>query len=254
MKCHICQQEAPSLFKKKIMGRRVVRYFRCSNCQFVQTEKPDWLDEAYKHPVNLADCGYIERNLDQQQFVTVLLLLFTHSRGKFLDYAGGLGMLTRLTRDAGFDCYWHDKFSKNIFAAGFEGKLTGKYEAIFAFEALEHFVEPMRELQKIFLLTDTFICTTRLQPEKIDDWWYLGLDHGQHVSLFHRASLEEVAARLHVNFYTDGQLVHVLSRRQFSPLLFALICRAYPILFWLTKPFRKSKTASDSRYVLKNVL
>ncbi len=38
----------------------------------------------------------------------------------FLDYAGGYGVFTRLMRDIGFDFYWHDPYTQNLFANGFE--------------------------------------------------------------------------------------------------------------------------------------
>lgn len=251
MKCHICQTETQPLFRRKVLKKYRVQYFRCPHCRFIQTEEPHWLGGAYKRPINIADCGLLTRNMMLAALTTCLLFPFFDRTGKFLDYSGGFGVLTRLMRDVGFDFYWNDPYTENLFAVGFEGQLKGKYEVITSFEVLEHLPHPMKDLQKIFLVTDTLIFSTQLQPEELDNWWYFGLDHGQHVSLYHHATLEEIARRLHLRLYSNGQSVHILTRKMLPGPIVWLLMWTFPIVFWIFKPFLKSKTFSDSQSLLK---
>ena len=55
-------------------------------------------------------------------------------------------------RDIGFDFFWHDPYTQNLFCRGFEFSAQ-KISAITLFEALEHFEEPMIEMDKIFQIT-----------------------------------------------------------------------------------------------------
>lgn len=122
MNCKICNQTAQYLFNAKILKKYNIAYFHCDNCGFLQTEEPYWLDEAYVEPIDISDTGCLQRNIYISKLLTIIILLFFNKDGKFLDYAGGYGILVRLMRDYGFDFYWYDKYAENIFAKGFEHK------------------------------------------------------------------------------------------------------------------------------------
>ena len=100
-------------------------------------------------------------------------------------------------RDAGLNFFWHDLYSDNLLARGFEAA-KGSYDAAVAFEVLEHTTNPLQFLldQKnnygfsrlIFLATcfdDANI------PDK--DWWYWAFETGQHISFFTERSLHYIA-------------------------------------------------------------
>ncbi|MDM9385349.1 methyltransferase domain-containing protein [Chlorogloeopsis sp. ULAP01] len=74
-----------------------------------------------------------------------------NGKGKFLDVSGGYGLLTRLMRDIGFDCYTTDKYCQNLFAKAFEPTDKFEADALFAFEVLEHIENPLKFLSKIFM-------------------------------------------------------------------------------------------------------
>jgi hypothetical protein len=193
MKCNICSQENNEIFKSTILKNYNISYFYCSNCGFMQTEEPYWLNEAYKDSINISDTGYVARNISLSKKITVLLSLFFDKKTKFLDYAGGYGLFVRLMRDIGFDFYWNDKYTQNIFARGFEGSLSDNYEAITTFESFEHFVEPIKEIENMLSISKNIIFTTELLPDPIpypDEWWYYGLDHGQHISFYGKDTLK----------------------------------------------------------------
>jgi hypothetical protein len=144
------------------------------------------------------------------------LLLFQGGlcAGRFLDYAGGYGLMTRLMRDYGFDFHWSDPYTQNLFAAGFEATLEGHFTAISAFEVLEHMTDPVAEVGALLAHTDTIVASTELRPQPIPppDWPYYGFGHGQHIGFFSRPGLEALAQRLGVRLISDGAFLHVLTR------------------------------------------
>ena len=97
MRCNICSNDASKLFDAVILGRHKIDYYRCPVCEFIQTEKPYWLNEAYERPVSISDTGYLQRNIYLSKQLTILLALFFNKNGKFLDY-GGYGVFVRLMR------------------------------------------------------------------------------------------------------------------------------------------------------------
>jgi hypothetical protein len=227
MNCRICGAAANPLFEAVIMDRYTVKYFRCDTCGFVQTEPPYWLEEAYKRPINLSDCGILARNLRFSKLVAPLLYVGFDHHAQFLDYAGGYGIFTRLMRDIGFDFYWHDPFTQNLFARGFECPDTvNSYEALTAFETLEHLAEPLNELEQMFALAPTIIFSTTLLPEPVPashDWWYYGLSHGQHVSFYSLKTLQYIAHRRGASLYSNGIDFHMLTPKKISRLFFSAL-------------------------------
>lgn len=92
------------LFTGRIMNKYDVKYYRCNQTGFIQTEEPYWLNEAYSDAITKLDIGLPVRNVDLSVKVSKLLVkYFDHAGKKFLDYAGGYGLFTRLMRDKGFD-------------------------------------------------------------------------------------------------------------------------------------------------------
>lgn len=63
MKCKICNQENSAIFSSQILNKYSIEYFYCDNCNFLQTEEPYWLDEAYANSINQSDVGYMNRNI-----------------------------------------------------------------------------------------------------------------------------------------------------------------------------------------------
>ena len=84
----------------------------------MQTEKPFWLEESYKNPINISDTGILERNLHNARLMKNILFIIFGSKCSCLDYSGGYGTYETM-RDIGFDFFWHDPYTQNLFA-GFE--------------------------------------------------------------------------------------------------------------------------------------
>ncbi|WP_333335946.1 methyltransferase domain-containing protein [Microcoleus sp. BROC3] len=225
LKCKVCESDSHHFAPGKVMGKYDVDYFQCSNCGFVQTEEPYWLDEAYSQPIASSDVGLAFRNLSFSQITQNLLFNFFNHQAIFLDYGGGYGLFVRLMRDAGFDFYWLDKFCQNIFAQGFEidAATNNQFELVTAFEVFEHLVHPIDELEELLKVSRNILLSTELLPEshpKPDEWWYYVLHEGQHVSLYTAKSLSILAAKFNLNFYSNGSSLHLLTEKQLPEDLF----------------------------------
>lgn len=232
-KCKICNNDARELFTAKVLSKYQVQYFQCVNCGFIQTEQPYWLAESYLKAITDLDLGYVTRNI---YFSAITSKLIKHSFEKqqpFLDYGGGYGMFVRLMRDRGFDFYREDKYCDNLFAAHFDfedakieqGK---KFELLTAFEVFEHLDQPLPEIEKMIGLSDSILFSTELQPKATfshpDEWWYFSPEIGQHVALYSKRALEEIAKKCNCNIYSSKYNLHLLTRKKFrfNPL-------AYPV-------------------------
>jgi hypothetical protein len=214
--CRICGSETAQAFTAKILRKYNVRYYICEICDFLQTETPYWLDEAYVRPLTLQDTGCLQRNIHLCRALSLTLNKAHLNGGRFLDYAAGYGVLTRLMRDVGFDYYWNDPYAENLFASGFEESLKGSFTAISAFEVIEHWAEPLQEIQKLFNHTQIVFLSTEIRPMKIPlrDWMYYGFDHGQHVGLFSTMSLSRIAQIIGATLLSDHHSFHVLSKHK----------------------------------------
>jgi len=255
MKCNICGTENQAYCSERIMDKYDIEYYHCSNCDFVQTEEPYWLEEAYSKSINLSDTGYMARNLSYANRLTILLYLLFGKNGTFLDYAGGYGVFVRLMRDIGFDFNWDDKYTKNMFSSGFEWNQQSRVDSVTLFEAFEHFVEPMIEIENLLKISDTIIFSTDLHPDPLPmpkDWWYFGLDHGQHISFYSKKTFGFITKEFELNYYNVGSL-HILTKKTIPiwRFMFTRLSR-----FGLHKVLAKrldSKTWADHNLMTKKV-
>lgn len=250
--CKICNNKTVFVFNAKIINKYIINYCQCESCDFVQTEKTYWLEEAYQNPMNYSDTGIMYRNEKFSKITTSLIFLFFNTKGKFLDYAGGYGVFTRMMRDVGFDYYWNDPYTKNLLARGFEQKSNDSYELLTTFECFEHLDNPMEEIEKILTLSKNLIFSTELTPiplPKPNDWWYYGLEHGQHIAFYSKKSLELIAKKFDVNYYNIGNL-HLFSQNKIGVvgrnfLKFKYAKHLLYLMYFGFSPFMKSKTMAD---------
>lgn len=231
MQCKVCSSSSIPFAQATVLGKHTVQYYRCVSCGFVQTEDPYWLDEAYSSAIADSDIGLVSRNIMLSRVVKSLIIAFFTKDGKFLDYGAGYGLFVRLMRDSGFDFYWSDKHCENLFAKQFDARMSGetRYELVTAFEVFEHLVNPLEETEQMLKHSGSIFFSTLLMPPnspKPEEWWYYALDHGQHVALYTEKSLAVIAEKFHLNLYSNGSSLHLLTQRTISPRLFKLVCRA----------------------------
>jgi len=249
MICKICTSDAEAFSKAEILNKYSIQYFKCPECGFIQTEEPYWLEEAYSEVINRSDIGLLARNLDLSKSTRSILKFIFNSNGKYIDYGAGYGVFVRLMRDYGFDFYWTDKFSDNLFAKDFEADLTKKYDVLTAFEVFEHLVNPCEEMETMLKYSDNILFSTFLVPSnnpKPGEWWYYATDHGQHVALYSKKSLEFLARKFNLNFYTNGKNIHLFSRKAKNDFLFRLI--TFPYAAKIISPLAGKKSLLDEDY------
>jgi hypothetical protein len=253
--CRVCARPAVPRFEATVLGRHPVRYFQCSECGYLQTEEPTWLAEAYCEAINVVDTGLVERNLRFAEETALLLFHFFDRGGKFVDWAGGTGLFTRLMRDAGFDFRWFDPYATNVHARGFEARPDEReVELVTTFESFEHFVQPAEELERMLAMSRTVLFSTELLPSPAPppgDWWYYGLDHGQHIGFFERRTLERLAARHHLRLYAWGPL-HLLTDRELSPWKVRLVRKLRRRLLRRVRRHMPSLTQRDHELLVRS--
>lgn len=217
----ITQKPMKPVFQKTILQKYNVTYFQCEESGFLTTESPYWLNEAYQSAIACTDTGLVQRNLSNSRWLSVAIKLLLSPKGKYLDIAGGYGLLARLMRDEGFDFYTIDKYCTNIFAPLFEPDKTFSANALCAFEVLEHIENPVSFISEnfshyncetLFFSTLTFPNGT-LPPE---DWWYFSCDTGQHISFYQKKTLQMIADSLSLNYYCFSTGLHLITNKQIN--------------------------------------
>lgn len=249
--CSICGGATEYQFTAEILHCHQVEYFQCKQCGLLQTEKPYWLEEAYDNAIAKTDTGLVRRNLSISKRLTSVLYFLINCKGKFVDAAGGHGLLTRIMRDIGFDFYWSDKHCANILARGFEAnEAEAPFTAVTAFEVMEHVHDPLGFVRDLLnrLQTGTIIFSTTLfegAPPQPGQWWYYALETGQHISFYQRRTLHAMADALGLRLFTHGWM-HMLTDRAIHPLAFSLLTgRLGMVLSYFVKTNMVSKTFSD---------
>jgi len=223
MDCKICKGQTKTVFTKNVLNKYEVKYYKCANCNFIQTEKPYWLDEAYRSAITQLDIGLVSRNLYYAEIIENWFLNgLIHPDGKFLDFAGGYGLFVRLMRDKGFDFFRQDLYCQNLFAEHFDIKdlpENQKFDAITAFEVFEHLENPLDELRKMLFYSDTVIFSTELQPpaqNNLESWWYISPETGQHIAFYSYTSLKMLAKVEKLHLYSNNHNLHILSKKNLA--------------------------------------
>jgi hypothetical protein len=254
IECRVCGSLAVPLFETVVLQRHKVTYFECPSCEFVQTEEPYWLEEAYNSAFTTTDTGALQRSLVLKKSTAALLYFAFNAQGRFVDYAGGYGTLARLMRDIGFDFYSTDLYAENFMAKGFDAA-PGKYELATAFECFEHFVSPCQELEKILTYSDTIFFTTQLCPKPapaINAWWYYAPHHGQHIALYRPKTLAYLAQQYGLHYHRFLHY-HLFTKKPVSAFFFSLLIVAGRVgLSKIVQLLMKSRTLSDAALLEKN--
>lgn len=261
MKCKICESNLSKVFTGRLLNKYDVSFYSCPGCFNLSTEKAYWLPEAYQNPINESDLGLLGRNVFLSKIVSILCF-FNSKKNTYLDYAGGYGVFTRLMRDVGFDFYWNDEYTTNLFSKGFglkENTFTQKFDLLTSFETLEHFEDPCAEFKEMLELSDNILISTLLfksnEIPKFPDWWYYGAEHGQHISFFTVETLTALAAKFDLCLYTNKVDLHYFTKSKNNKLKLNLLFFFFgnqawkrllrELVFIIVKFRMPSKTFSD---------
>lgn len=261
--CNVCKNKVNFVFEDIILNKYKIKFYKCSDCGFIQTEKPFWLSEAYSNVIASTDIGLLQRNLINLDFTSFLISNYFNCNSCYLDYAGGFGVFVRLMRDKGFNFYRQDVFCQNIFAKFFDiDDLSGTidFELLTAFEVFEHLEDPISEIQKMFSYSNNILFSTNLQPSislaSVDDWWYFTPDTGQHISFYNLKSLEILAEQFQCYFYSNGLNLHIFSKQKLNsdPFIEFYKKTNSPLVFKLFNKLIKKLGFSSSSFSLNSSL
>jgi len=222
VKCKICEAEANLFFRGNILQKYEIDYYRCPCCDFIQTEHPFWLKEAYADAIADSDIGVLFRTIELSDFAEKVLHSFYPTSRHYLDYGGGYGLFVRRMRDKGFDFYWDDPYCKNIFAKHFclANAPVDRFDVVTSFEVFEHLSEPLDEIVKMFAKGDSLVFSTVLAPqtkEEFAEWWYRSSLTGQHIAFYSTKTLEHIAGLFHKKLYSYQEKVHIFSALEINP-------------------------------------
>ena len=254
-KCRCCSKNLTSqLFSAKILNRDVA-YFDCENCGYVQTEEPTWLEEAYASTINKSDTGIMSRNLSNIPLVLATLILLKNRNSLVVDCAGGHVFLVRLLRDIGVDAFWSDLYSENLVAKGFEYVNTNKANLVTTFESFEHFVRPYDEMTKLLNIAPNILLTTNIisDPAPLpSNWWYYGLEHGQHIGFYRLRTLQYLADKFDLYLISDGASRHFFSKQKYSYYAWRILIKAADKFPKILRIGMRSKTWEDHLLISRN--
>lgn len=213
--CALCCGSMSWFADGMVLDHVPVRYFRCDVCGSVMLPDPTWLDEAYSHAISPLDVGLLERCVQMANVTTAVVLAQGLRKGRFLDFAGGYGTLTRLMRDRGLDFRHNDPLCENLFAQGFDAEVTERQDLVTGFEVLEHLSDPVETLAAVAQSTDLLLMTTRVLPTPVPkpgSWDYYAEESGQHVTFYTVAGLRGLGERLGMKLTTSGRTTHLFHR------------------------------------------
>ena len=253
-KCRLCGAETAELFSQRVLGQHDVRYYRCPQCDLIQTEQPYWLEQAYSTTYSALDIGVFYRNqFCSRLTMAVATVLGLPSKTPYLDYGGGHGIFTRLMRDAGWDFYWHDKLGPNLFARGFEGSAQQDQRFVTCFEVFEHFVNVREDLNSIFHLHPEYLLVgTFLHANHSKDWWYFLPESGQHVAFYSRQTMQHIGKTFGYKVLCSDEYVLFMKEGKAPTAWRQAILRRLVNSYWLASSagflLRQTRSTSANMY------
>jgi hypothetical protein len=215
--CRLCEGRLEPKFSLMALRKYEVRYFECDRCGSLQTEEPYWLDEAYGSNLSSLDTGAAQRNLQNLAAAYVVSRLFGVRDA--IDFGGGDGLLCRLLRDYGVNCYVTDKYAAPTYGQGFSEPNFPAPSLVLAFEVIEHFAAPAKDLAELFhSQPEVLLASTEIYGRQHADWWYLACESGQHVFFYSEKAVKMIADRFGYSTVLSGGYLLFVRKPRLSAL------------------------------------
>lgn len=191
-RCRLCEGQLRSTFSLKILGKHDVAYFLCVDCGSLQTEPAYWMQDAYRTNLARLDTGAAQRNLNN--LAATYFVAHALRMHNVLDFGGGDGLLCRLLRDYGVNCFVADKYATPTYALAYTEPNFREPDLLLAFEVLEHFENPRVDLETLFAKNPkAILASTGVYTGQGADWWYLTPETGQHLFFYSTRALSRIA-------------------------------------------------------------
>ena len=104
-------------------------------------------------------------------------------------------------------------------------------------------------MEKLLTISSNILVTTTLAPSPTptpSDWWYYGLDHGQHIGFFRVNTLGHLANKFHLNLISDGKSIHFFSKERYPTYFWRSLILFSKITPYLFSIGLRSKTWNDN--------
>jgi hypothetical protein len=127
----------------------------------------------------------------------------------------------------------------------------GKVELVCAFEAMEHFQDPLKELDEMFKLSNNVLVSQSFLPFPLPgpkDWWYYCLEHGQHINFYSQKTFMYLAEKYGKKLHSCGEL-HLFTAKNIEQTHFERAVLNPKVETVQTN--MKSKTVDDMLYAIK---
>jgi hypothetical protein len=192
--CRLCAGPSTTVFTATLLKKYDVDYLHCGQCHSLQTQQPFWLDEAYAHNLGDMDCGAAQRNLSSATAAMIVAKLWKLRDA--VDHGGGDGLLCRLLRDYGLNCFVEDKYAAPTYAQGYSTPDFESPDVVFAFEVFEHFVDPAVEIAQLFAKAPKILFgSTQQYVSQGKDWGYLSRHSGHHIFFYSDGGMAEIGKK-----------------------------------------------------------
>ena len=175
---------------------------------------PAWLEMAYSTAISGLDTGIVERGLDIANVLTAFLI---GQKGAVVhDFGGGIGLLARIMRDRGFNCFSWDPMAE--YSLPLPTRDVEVADVVTLIEVLEHLTNPVEIRAEISKITDTIFISTHLIPNSgiAKNWDYLQTETGQHIFFCSPKTLRIIGQVLGMEVTSNNKNLHVLHRRSLT--------------------------------------
>jgi hypothetical protein len=108
---------------------------------------------------------------------------------------------------------------------------------------------------KLLNIAPNILLTTSIIPDpapKPSDWWYYGLEHGQHIGFYRLQTLQYLADKFGLYLISDGASRHFFSKQKYSYYAWRILIKAADKFPKILRIGMRSKTWEDHLLISRN--